>query len=88
MSVWNRSKEKSSKKARSNAKHTLGGVVASGGVVVGILAALRSWFGASIPWGVEGDAAIATVITTIIAPLVSGKLTFLKDQARHNPDNQ
>ena len=84
MAIWNRSKEKSSKKARTTAKHTIGGVVVGGGTVVAILTFARSFFGDKIPWGIDGDAAIATVITTVVAPLISGKLTFWKDQAKHN----
>jgi len=77
--MWN--KAKTQEKAATAAKTAAGGVVVAGGGVVAALAFLRSLTG--LPWPVEGDAAIAGVVTLVGVPLWTWLRTYLRDRARH-----
>ncbi len=78
--MWN--KEKSQQKAATAAKTAATGVVVTGGGIVAVLAFLRQFL--SLPWGVDGDAAIAGVVTLVGVPVWTWIKTFGRDKAKHS----
>ena len=54
------------------------GSAASGGLAYGLLAALRSAAPGLLPWDEVHDVAVAVVATTVLAPLLSRIIAFVR----------
>lgn len=65
-------------------QNTVAGVGGVAATVAAVIAFLRSVKPEWIPWGTDGDAAIVGVIATVIGPLVSRKIAFLRDPSKRD----